>query len=64
MSCDHLRRFWVEVRRHFYCAGILAANASMRDVEVESVAARSFVICVQRLGTDEIEEVASATFHE
>jgi hypothetical protein len=36
----------------------------MRDVEVESVAARSFVICVQRLGTDEIEEVASATFHE
>lgn len=62
MSRDHLRRFPVVIRRCFYCAGILAANASMRDVEVEQVAARSFVIRVKV--TDAIDLVASATVVE
>ena len=63
MSCDHLRRFSVVVRLCFYCAGILAANASMRDVEVEQVVARYFVIRPKGLA-DAIELVACATVVE
>jgi hypothetical protein len=43
---------------------ILGANASMRDVEAEHMAAPSFVIGMKGLGTDAIELVASATVIE